>query len=34
VGGREFGSGEKLWGREEVEKTKKFGYGRMFWFIP
>jgi hypothetical protein len=34
VGGREVGRREKLWGREEVEKTKKFEYGRMFWFIP
>jgi hypothetical protein len=34
VGGKDVGRREKLWGREEVEKTKKFGYGRMFWFIP
>jgi hypothetical protein len=34
VGGREVGRREKLWGREEAEKTKKFGHGRMFWFIP
>ncbi len=34
VGGREVGKREKLWGREEAEKTKMFGHGRMFWFIP
>jgi hypothetical protein len=35
VGGREVGRREKLWGKEEAEKTKNFGQGRMcFWFIP
>jgi len=35
VGGREVGMREKLWGRKEVEKTKKFGQGKMcFWVNP
>jgi len=26
---------QNLWGKEEVEKTKKFGQRKMcFWFIP
>ncbi len=34
VSRREVGRREKLWGREEVEKTKNFRQGRMcFWFI-
>jgi len=35
VGGREVGMREKFWGRKEVEKTKKFGQGKMcFWVNP
>jgi hypothetical protein len=43
VGGRkgdinrrgEVGRRENFWGKEEAEKTKNFGQGRMcFWFIP
>jgi hypothetical protein len=35
VSKREVGRREKLWDREEAEKTKNFGQGRMcFWFIP
>jgi len=31
----EVGRREKLWDREEAEKTKNLGQGRMwFWFIP
>jgi len=29
VGGRKVGRREKLWGREEAQKSKNFGQGRM-----